>query len=218
MIVERMLLVAGLPQGFVGAVRDCVLYSHALGLGGFYALQRDYHHLARANPANLTLYKGPPARLYGRGEHAWIAAPAALDLALSSFRTGGDGVILLEDLVAYEELRVIEGLAARYGAEVEVSALDSAGTSRVRMRTDGSSGEDGVLARALKHGLPLPRALWHELYHRSLAALSPDSIVSRRHAGPVMVDAEGRVHGRDDDDTDFALLTGKPQMRDEEEN
>jgi hypothetical protein len=57
----------------------------------------------------------------------------------------------------------------------------------------------------------VPRALWEELYDWSHDALTPDSIESRRHAGPVMVDADGRIHGRDDDDTDFTLLGLKPE-------
>jgi len=62
---------------------------------------------------------------------------------------------------------------------------------------------------ALRDGFAVSRALWRTLYDRSGEALTPDSIESRRHAGPVMVDAHGRVHGRDDDDTDFELLLGQ---------
>ena len=56
-------------------------------------------------------------------------------------------------------------------------------------------------------GLVVNAALWWELYHRSADALAPDSYMSRRHAGPIIVEADGKVIGRqDEDETDFSLL------------
>jgi hypothetical protein len=198
MIVERILLAAGIPDGFVPAVRDGVLYAQAMGLDGLATLKRDIEALQSADPAALA--STPDGALDGGGQHAFIVAPAALDLALAAFRRGeGDG-IAVRDVAASDMLRVIEGLAGRHGATAMVEE------GRVRVTADGRDGEDAVLMHALRHGMPAPRALWEELYAWSHAALTPDSIESRRHAGPVMVDAQGRVHGRDDDDTDFTLL------------
>jgi hypothetical protein len=216
MITERLLLVAGLPDGLVPAVRDCVLYSQAMGLGGLAALERDFDLLKEARPAALTSVSMASGlcEVDARGQHAWIAAPAVLDLALASARRGGRGDIVVRRVKAADELNVIAGLAGRYGAAVEVDLHnnESAGDTRVRIRVtaDKLAGPDRVLEQALLTGMPVARALWERLYGWSHDALTPDSIESRRHAGPVRVDAQGRVHGRDDDDTDFSLLSVTP--------
>jgi hypothetical protein len=216
MITERLLLVAGLADGFVPAVRDCVLYSQAMDLGGLAALERDFDLLKQARPIAMTsvAMASGLCEFDARGQHAWIAAPAVLDLALASFRRGGRGEIVVRRVEAGDELSVVAGLAGRYGATVEVVADRQDATSgtraRIRVTADRLLGGDQVLDRALLHGVPVARSLWERLYARSHDALTPDSIESRRHAGPVMVDAQGRVHGRDDDDTDFALLGVTP--------
>jgi hypothetical protein len=210
MIVERILLTAGLPEGFVPAVRDCVLYSQAMGLGGLVALKRDFPLIRNANPRRLALLE-PPARapiLECGGQHAWIVAPTLIDLVLASFRGGTGGQIVARNLAAPDELKVIEGYAGRYGAAAAVTNRCGpyGPECHVHVTADGGDGADRLLQAALADGLPVPRSLWEELYAWSHQALTPDSIESRRHAGPVMVDAQGRIHGRDDDDTDFSLL------------
>lgn len=68
------------------------------------------------------------------------------------------------------------------------------------------------MQRILSEGFASTRGLWERLYTRALGALTPDTVSSRRHAGTVMVDANGKVIGRpDDDDTDFSLLS-QPQL------
>ena len=58
-----------------------------------------------------------------------------------------------------------------------------------------------------RNGVRVEAALWWTLYHRSADALAPDSYLSRRHAGPIIVEADGKVIGRqDEDETDFSLL------------
>ena len=103
---------------------------------------------------------------------------------------------------------LLGGYAGRFGARAEVTA--SGHDAVLRVIADGLNDPDLILQTALADGTPVPKALWEELYALSHDALTPDSIESRRHAGPVMVDAQGRVHGRDDDDTDFSLLGGSP--------
>lgn len=64
-----------------------------------------------------------------------------------------------------------------------------------------------VLERIRRNGLTVDAALWWQLFHRSAEALAPDSYVSRRHAGPIIVEADGKVIGRqDEDETDLSLL------------
>jgi hypothetical protein len=205
MIVERILLSLRVPEGFVPAARDCILYSQAQGLGGLAMLKRDMERLRGANPAGMSTTAAPPGPLLDAAQqHAWIAAPSLLDLALAGFRTGGTGTVTAVNVYEPHELVLLEGMAGRFGAKVELSF--AGGSATLNVVEDRLIDADRVMAGLLAHGTPVPRSLWADLYVRSHDALTPDSIESRRHAGPVMVDAQGRVHGRDDDDTDFALL------------
>jgi hypothetical protein len=209
MIVERILLTTGLPMGFVPAVANCVLYAQAMRLGGLAALLPSLDALTAARRDRIGLVEDETGAgaLDAGGAHAWIVAHDALDLALADFRRGEGGALRVRHVRAADELRVIEGLAKRQRARAVFEQTD-AGGGLVRITGDGLPGPDPIMQAVLRDGFPVPHALWRELYARSGEALTPDSIESRRHAGPVMVDADGRVHGRDDDDTDFELLVG----------
>lgn len=207
MIVERILLATGLPAGLVPAVCNAVLYSQAMGLSGVAGFQRHIETLKAARYDAIQLIDND--RLDGGGQHAWLLADAALDLALAQYRMHSAGEITVSHVAEAAELRVAAGLAERHRAQATVEQID-ADRVVIRITADRLPGADPILDAALRNGLTVPHRLWRALYDRSADALTPDSIESRRHAGPVMVDAEGRVHGRDDDDTDFELLLGQP--------
>jgi hypothetical protein len=61
----------------------------------------------------------------------------------------------------------------------------------------------------LQQGAPIEAELWWRIYHLAQKALTPDSVVSRRHAGPLIVNDDGTVVGRKDtdDETDINFLT-----------
>lgn len=211
MIVERILLTTGLPDGFVPAVRDCVLYSQAMGLGGMGALKRDYDLLKSAQPASMKFAFAADGvvELDAAGQHAWVVAPNLIDLVLAEARTGRHSVVRVRDVAEVPELALLRGYGGRFGAELDIN-IESGRIAIGRLIGDRLDRPDEILNSALTHGMPVPKLLWEELYAKSHEALTPDSIASRRHAGPVMVDEQGRLHGRDDDDTDFALLGVKP--------
>lgn len=200
MIVERILLAAQVPQGFIPDVRDAVMYSHAMGLGGL-SLFHQRFVAAPSGPLSPLTIDGDA--LDGGGNHGWVVAPSAIDFAVASHRNGG-GTLTIRNVRDVAELKLLEGFAGRYGASAQVTLKDD--DSAIVYVTGDGEGRDSVLENVLATGMPVPRALWQELYAVSHKALAKDSAVSRRHAGPVMVDAEGRVHGRDDDDSDFAFL------------
>jgi hypothetical protein len=208
MIVERILLTLNVPQGFVPAVGNCILYSQAQRLGGLAAFREAMGSLAAGRLGEMKLrQEGNGLILDGGSNHAWLIANDALDLALAESRLGRGDVLEVCNVRDTGELRVIEGLAERHRARAQVQIGESGAV--LRILADRLPGEDAVMGAALRDGFTVSRALWRSLYDRSGEALTPDSIESRRHAGPVMVDAQGRVHGRDDDDTDFELLLGQ---------
>ena len=68
-------------------------------------------------------------------------------------------------------------------------------------------------------GTPVDAELWWRLFDESDKALAPDSFESRRHAGALIVEADGRVIGRqDEDDTDLSMLTGADKVAAAREN
>ena len=209
MVLERLVQVARVPDGLVASVRDCALYSAALGLGGFDRLQENLDALNAADLWRIGL-KGETA-LDAGGLHAWLVAELAVDLAVASMRTGGDGQVHLGNVQRVEELGVATGFSVRHGF---VAVVDSrpGGQASLALRT-ASSREAGLLDTIRREGLPVAAKQWWHLYHASAAALAPDTVSSRRHAGPIIVTEDGKVIGRqDDDETDFSLLTSDARV------
>jgi hypothetical protein len=233
LVVERLLLLTPLPFAFVPAVRDIVLYSAIAGLGGLPLLMDRLEELKSADPRAIRIAEPEPGRFEvdGGGQHAWIALPSLLDLAAEGVALHGSAVVTASDLRDPAELLAAAGLGRRQGvlafgavgsAEVAAPCADGAAPGRLR-NTQASATlfaapapapatpglVDPLLARALREGMAVPAGLWWRAHHLSNTALAPDTVESRRHAGPVIVMPDGTVIGRkdNDDDTDFSLLT-----------
>ena len=202
LVVERILLLAPVPPGLVPDVRESVLVSQMLGLGGFSLLLDSYAELSAGAAPSLE-----GESLHCHGAHAWLVAPAVADLAVEAAFAGG-GTFRVSDVRAPAELATATGLAARHGAQVqlgaagEIIALPAAGAPP-------ASRLDALAWRMVCDGFPVLGSLWWRLYHLSNGALTPDSLVSRRHAGHIVVHADGSITGRRDidDDTDLRLLS-----------
>jgi hypothetical protein len=232
--LDRIFLAANVHDGLVPAVRDHALASAALGLGGF-PMVRDRTAAIGAGDASgirvTTDERGQCIDVFGA--HAWLAGATILDLCVDAAQVTGRAMLRVRNVADPAELSVLAALAHRHGAQVAVSgsdgANDGANGARSDARRDAAADDviidvtiadsprtfaewDPVLYRALHAGLEVDGALWWELHHLSNRALSPDTVESRRHAGPVIVTADGQVIGRPvDDDTDFALLKQGPR-------
>jgi len=219
--LDRIFLAAGVPDGIIPSVREHALISAALGLGGW-TMVRDQHReigdsarrhisLVAASQA-ATAGNASAATIDGGGQHAWIAGATILDLAIDAAQSSGDATVAAHNVLCVDELAVLAALGSRHGVVATATALahePGAATVAVSLaRVSRASHErDPVLHAALHRGLPVGAALWWELHHLSNRALSPDTVESRRHAGPIIVTADGRVIGRPvDDETDVSLL------------
>jgi len=216
--LDRIFLAADVHEGLVPAVRDHALASAALGLGGW-PMVRDRNAAIGAGDASrigvTTDERG--ACIDARGLHAWLAGATILDLCIDAAQPGGRATVRVRDVADRAELAVLAALAHRHGARVAIRGSDD-GADAVTIDvtivdSPRAHGEwDPVLHRALHDGLEVDAGLWWELHHLSNRALSPDTVESRRHAGPIIVTADGKVIGRPvDDDTDFALLRQGPE-------
>lgn len=216
LVTERLLLTTGLPKGYIPAVRECVLVSQAAGLRGFAGLSEDLATLAAPFVDVLKhVSDGHSMNFDAGGAHAWVAMPTILDLAVAASRRHEIRKFTVWNVRAVGELACITHLAQRQGAAFHVELLPKESGSEVvvlsiyntaRPRT--FEARYPLLANALLHGFTTSRDLWRSLYERSSDALAPDSVQSRRHAGPVIVLDDGTVVGRPpaDDDFDPAML------------
>ena len=203
MVLERLVQVARVPEGMVPSLRDCALYSAALGLGGFDELLQNLELIKTPDLSRLSI--GDDCTLDAGGLHSWLIAEMAVDLATASRRGGGEGRVRISNVLRLKELGVAAGFAARH----DFAAAVESGASHATLAVHPRSGSDVALIDEIRrNGLPVAADLWWRLYHASAAALAPDTVSSRRHAGPIIITEDGKVIGRqDDDETDISLLT-----------
>jgi hypothetical protein len=199
LVIERILLLTTLPPGMVPAVRDVVLYSAAAGHGGLPLLQRRFAALREADTAGLRI---EAESAEGAGQHVWVVLPLLLDALGEAVARTGRGRLTVAHVQDEAELRTACALGPRSGLNIR---FEAPATLLATVATE----EDTVMADMLRHGVLVDPALWWDLHHLSNTSLSLDTPLSRRHAGPVIVESDGRIIGRSDhdDDTDLSLLT-----------
>jgi len=205
LVFERLMQVIRMEPGMVPALRDCALYSAALGLGGFAELQKHLQLLEKTGLLALSLqYQADLKRVDCAGQHAWLVADTLLDLLADDLKRHGEARLLVVNLQEPRELQVITALAERYGLLVDLEPHPEGLRLSARYRASPAS---SWLDQIRLNGLQVEAALWWTLFHHANEALAPDSFESRRHAGSIMVDAQGRLIGRpDEDETDLSLL------------
>ncbi|TDE15871.1 hypothetical protein [Jiangella asiatica] len=220
LVVERNLLLLGFAQSESGPVRDLILEAQALGLGALEVLADDFDRIRDRNGQRLTIVTddGEFLRVTGHGAFSLLVAPSIVDLAVDTVYRHGRAVLSVDDVLHPRLLAAVTASAHRYGVSVVVvcggarttastpdgDARDVAGDVVViaapAAEGSGPAGVSAVaggaaLLRAARHGMPTPARVYWTAYDRALLALAPDNDVSSRHAGPMMIDADGVVHG-----------------------
>jgi hypothetical protein len=209
LILERLVQVAGVPPGLLPSVRDCAVYSAALPGPGFSDMSQRIARLGECRPTALTIVAETPHPIVdAHGQHAWYVAHSLLDLAIERFLTTGHGEATAVNVAEPAELRVVAGLAEAHGLDAELLVRRDGMVVRVTARPADAQ---MLLDRIRRGGVPIVPSIWWQLYQDSHAALAPDSFESRRHAGTIRVEADGRVVGRhDEDETDLSMLAADP--------
>jgi hypothetical protein len=208
MVLERLMHVANLDPGQVVSTRECALYSAALELGGFANLRANIDQLKVARGWAVTLEESEQSlKIDCAGQHTWIVAPLLADLLVDARRRGRTDNIAVIGLLARDEIPVIEPFLHQQGFMGTISFGTGPDEVQVSIQPLTSARARDIVDEVRRDGLPVRDALWWELFQLSSEALAPDSFESRRHAGAIIVEADGRVIGRqDEDDTDLALL------------
>jgi hypothetical protein len=224
LIVERILLLTDLPRGSVTAVREAILACEGQRLGALAHLRDDFDSIRAMQPARVFFFEADgKAELDAKGEHAWAIMPSLVELVVEQCRRPvagqaagrGTASLAVHDVRMPAMLAALTPLALRHQVSLGITITDDGALIRASDRSTGtnaitmsSNDLDPFLSRMLREGFRTPRQLWSDLYHLSNQSLTPDSVVSRRHAGPIIVDENGRIIGRtDDDETDLSLLS-----------
>lgn len=208
LMTERVLSQTKLPFGFSLTLLDVPMYSQKMGLGGFAMFEAQFPALRDADPTQirLTSESGSSLSLDARGQHAWIVLPSVVDLLGELVATFGIGTITVSGVDEANELRVLQPLGRRAGLAVSLSG-DRTCVVRAVKAVEAPFADD-ILQDLLQNGAAIEDETWWHIYERAKQALAADTIVSRRHAGPIVVNEDGSVTGRtdNDDDTDISFL------------
>jgi hypothetical protein len=209
MVVERLCQSIGVKGGILRSLTDCGVYSAALGLSGFAGLERQLELLKTIAVASISASdEGDPIVLDAAGEHAWVVAEPALDLAVAAYRSSGEGAVTIANAKEAAELGVLLALAEKHGLKADI---EFAANGRVTVILSARPpGVPTVLDRIVREGIAVSRELWFRLFHRSHDALAADTVISRTHTGSIIVKPDGSIVGKEDPefiDMDLTMLT-----------
>lgn len=208
---ERILSLTGQPKGLFLGLADIVMYSQKLGAGGFALLERNLEGFKAADAARIAIAAENDAAitLDAAGQPAWFAIPVTIELLGELVARFGKGEVVVANCADAEEFVIVAELGRRSGLEIALEGGSAVKLTAVARPLSGDFRKDEpLLAALMDDGTQIEDALWWRVYHLARTALAPDTVVSRRHAGPLIVNEDGSVIGRtdNDDDTDVSFL------------
>jgi hypothetical protein len=201
LMTERALLTTTIPFGSVTATRDIVVSAETHGLNALSGL-------LDALPALRARHLRPePAQDGVRFPDPEVQPPLAtaadlLDLAVAGALT--EGRVTLPAPGHDWAVRALSAPARRHGV---VLALAPASLT-ARAAGDGADpGPDAADLRALTYGVPVAASLWHRVVAEASTALTPDSPLSRTHAGDSVYGPGGEILAEIGEDTPAELAS-----------
>lgn len=211
MMTERVFSLSGQPKGFFLMLQDVVMYSQKLGLGGFALLETRWESLKKADPSRFSIVHeaGDTLTLDAGGQPAWFVIPTVIDLLGELTARHGRASVTVSNVIDPAELRLAADLAARGGLSVTFTEGAQPILAATAVAASGDvSKDEPLLWDLLQNGVAIDADLWWRIYAIAQKALAPDSVVSRRHAGPIIVNDDGSIIGRkdSDDETDLSFL------------
>lgn len=231
LIVERLLVVAGLEPGRIPATRDLLVEAALLGVDVLGLLRDDPALFQQAGHGRYRIVdrEDGVVELHADSELGAVIAPIARDLVVE--RCAQDGGCTVH-VIGARHVELLVGTVSEIGRRGIAVALQAgaatavgapSGDARVH-QTPASAAPDAVAvlvaeatlagdveafgryrARALRHGIEVESELWLELYTRSNGALVPDTLTLRRHYGEVDDDGNLADPALDDLEVDRAL-------------
>lgn len=203
-MVGRYLYACNLPGYTVNAVRDVILAAQAEGYDAVNDMEKRRGLFASA-PTTFSVSGG---RFDGQDAPLVVLAPALFDeLALALAASGEERAtvtvvnVLDPDIIdCLHDHAAVRGLGydVQHGADGALSITVWRVTVPPRSPASGAWGPS--MERALLSGYELPSEQFWRLFHESNLALTPDSEVSRQHAGTQVRNERGEVIGELDEE------------------
>lgn len=206
MMSERIFSLSAMPRGFALTLTDVPMLSEFLGLGGFVLLRDQMAVLLAAEPTAVQVVaeSGAELTLDLAGQPAWVALHAICDLAAELVADHGQAQLTIRNAAHPAELAVAVLLAGRVGLGLTLTATPDGAS----ITATPAPVADPAVEALNQTGQMLDPALWWQIYETARSALAPDTALSRRHAGVQIVNEDGTVIGRtdNDDDADVSFL------------
>ncbi|GAA1963120.1 hypothetical protein [Agromyces allii] len=203
-IVNRLLHALGARRHMVNPVRDVLLFAEASGFAAFDELERTRDRVAGFDGLLVETPEGWSAG----GQAGYFVAPTVVDL-LEVAAIDAPAEMTLVEVDGSDVFVALRGYAAVRGVDLEV-VPDADDARRVVLRATSIptpaprhpiDAEGPQMRRALLEGFDADRAQFWRLFHASDQALTPDSELSRRHAGSQLYDGDGNLLGEVDEES-----------------
>lgn len=207
-LIERNLMLLGVPKGAWNAVRDFVVDLEALGLGGLSALDRAGEDGTAWAPAPVPAPGGDRLVIDATGIHAMFLGPFVADLAHAVASRGL--AVEVRNATRADLLAALPHQSRRH-LRRDLCAEQVPGASGAwRVRVPAAAGDRSGypcgdhLDSVVSCGHRVEPDLWWRLYHRSGLALAEETPESLRDAGAMIVTGSGTLTKDGEIDVDYA--------------
>ncbi|ANJ26063.1 hypothetical protein [Agromyces aureus] len=203
-IVNRLLHALGAQRHLVNPARDVLLFAEASGFRAFDELERTRERVAMYDG----LVAETPDGWSAGGQAGYYVAPTVIDL-LEVAAIDGPAEMTLVEVDGADVFTALRGYAAVRGLALEVETRPD-DDRRVVLRAVAIptpapghpiDAEGPEMRRALLEGFDADRDQFWRLFHASDQALTPDTELSRRHAGTQLYDGDGNLLGEVDEES-----------------
>lgn len=199
-IANRFLHARGALRHMVNPVRDVLTFAQARGFDALTELERTQDAIASFDGRVHT-----DSIWSASGQSGYYVAPTIIDLLV--LQSGPqESVVQVHDLRGGEVFHALDDYAAVRGLHLGVVALNQASVT-LAYRTDPWAptgtpldAEGPAVREALSSGFDADTDQFWRMFRASDQALTPDSEMSRNHAGSQIYDEHGNVIGESDEE------------------
>lgn len=202
-ITNRFLHARGAQRHMVNPVRDVLTFAQARGFDALTELERTQYQIAGFE-GQIQLRSA--STWTADGQAAYYVAPTIVDLLV--LRSSEDvASVTIENVSGPAVFRSLDEYAQVRGLHLEVTAVDDDSVTLAyravpRPMTSAPVEAEGPAVRdALKNGFNADIEQFWRMFYASDQALTPDSEVSRNHAGSQIYDEHGNVIGEFDEES-----------------
>ena len=204
-MVGRYLHARKCPGYAVNAIRDAIMAAKAEGFDSVTYMEQ-MRELYPTAATNFAVTTNDVTVLDGRGTEAIMLAPAFIDELSLAFATGTTRV-RVKNVPGIAMFSALHEYAAIRGVEYELTVEEQNAAVVTGLRVAPTPAEPVALAagqamaRILLEGYEMDADQFWRLFHESNEALTPDSELSRRHAGSQLYDEDGNLLGEVSEET-----------------